>query len=93
LEKARAFMRENAFMPEAEIRSESIRYSCDIPAQSLAYKLGEYFLLAQREEMRAKLGDRFELRDFHDAVLKPGALPLPLVRENVADFMLPMNAA
>jgi len=84
LEQARAFMRENAFMPEAEIRSESIRYSCDIPGQSLAYKLGEYFLIAQRQEMRARLGERFDLRDFHDAVLKPGGLPLSLVAANVA---------
>ena len=84
LEHARAFMRENAFMPETEIRSESIRYSCDIPAQSLAYKLGEYFLRAQRDQMRSRLGDRFDLRDFHDAVLKPGGLPLSLVAENVA---------
>lgn len=84
LERARTFMRENAFMPETEIRSESIRYSCDIPAQSLAYKLGEYFLMAQREQMRSRLGDQFDLRDFHDAVLKPGGLPLSLVAENVA---------
>jgi uncharacterized protein (DUF885 family) len=84
LDEARAFMRENAFMPEAEVRSESIRYSCDIPAQSLGYKLGEYFLRARRDEMRARLGPRFDLRDFHDAVLKPGGLPLPLVAQNVA---------
>lgn len=83
LERARAYLREYAFVPENEIQSESIRYSCDIPAQSLAYKLGEYFLMAQREEMRARLGERFDLRDFHDAVLEPGGLPLPLVAENV----------
>jgi uncharacterized protein (DUF885 family) len=84
LERARTFMRENAFMPETEIRSESIRYSCDIPGQSLAYKIGEHFLMERREEMRGQLGQRFELRDFHDAVLKPGALPLPLVADNIA---------
>lgn len=84
LEQARGFMRENAFMPETEIRTESLRYSCDIPGQSLAYKLGEYFLMARREEMRARLGERFDIRDFHDAVLKPGGLPLSLVADNVA---------
>jgi len=41
LERARDFMREHAFLSAAEIASESIRYSCDIPAQSLAYKLGD----------------------------------------------------
>ena len=79
LEKGRAYMRDNSFISEREIATESIRYSCDIPAQSLAYKLGDTFLIAQRERMRAALGARFDLRDFHDAVLKPGALPLPLV--------------
>jgi uncharacterized protein (DUF885 family) len=84
LEQARDYMRENAFFPETEIRSETLRYSCDLPGQAVAYKLGEHFLVAQREMMRARLGERFDLRDFHDAVLKPGALPLPLVAENVA---------
>src|SRR3546814_7562755 len=41
LEQARDYLREHAFMPETEIRSESIRYSCDIPGQALAYKLGD----------------------------------------------------
>lgn len=83
LERARAFMRENAFIPEQEVRSESLRYSCDIPGQSLAYKVGEHQLIAAREEMRARLTADFDIRDFHDAVLKPGALPLPLVVKNI----------
>lgn len=83
LEQARDYMRENAFMPESEIRSESVRYSCDIPGQALAYKLGDTVLHEAREKMRTALGDRFDIRDFHDAVLKPGALPLPLVQQNV----------
>jgi uncharacterized protein (DUF885 family) len=83
LEKARDYMRANSFMSETEIRTESIRYSCDIPGQSLAYKLGDTFLLRQRDRMKVALGDRFDIRDFHDAVLRPGALPLPLVGENV----------
>jgi uncharacterized protein (DUF885 family) len=84
LTQAREFMKENAFLSEPEICSESIRYSCDIPAQALAYKLGEYFLMDQRERMRSRLGNQFDLRDFHDAVLKPGGLPLQLVAENVS---------
>ncbi|NIJ39478.1 uncharacterized protein (DUF885 family) [Sphingopyxis panaciterrae] len=85
LEQARDYMRENAFMPEKEIRSESVRYSSDIPGQALAYKLGDTVLYEAREKMRAALGNRFDLRDFHDAVLKPGALPLPLVQRHVED--------
>jgi uncharacterized protein (DUF885 family) len=83
LEQARDYMRACSFMPEVEIKSESIRYSCDIPGQALAYKLGDSYLLALRERMRAALADRFDIRDFHDAVLKPGSLPLALVAANV----------
>ncbi len=83
LERARDYMRANSFMPETEICSETIRYSCDVPAQALAYKLGDAFLLEQRERMQSALGDRFDIRDFHDAVLIPGGLPLPMVAANV----------
>ncbi|MBE1529948.1 uncharacterized protein (DUF885 family) [Sphingopyxis sp. OAS728] len=85
LEKARDYMREKAFMPETEIRSETVRYSCGIPGQALAYKLGDTVIHDAREKMRAALGNRFDIRDFHDAVLKPGALPLPLVEQQVEE--------
>jgi uncharacterized protein (DUF885 family) len=77
LERSREFMRENTSMSDAEIRSETLRYSCDIPAQALAYKLGDTELLRARETSRAKLGDRFDLRDFHARVMAFGAMPLP----------------
>ncbi|MBW2368557.1 MAG: DUF885 domain-containing protein [Deltaproteobacteria bacterium] len=77
LEKARDYMRENAFMSEAEVFSESVRYSCDIPAQSLAYKLGDIQMLRLREKMQVALGEKFDIRDFHQAVLHPGGMPLP----------------
>lgn len=83
IEEARQYLRNNGFMPEAEIHSETIRYSCDMPGQALAYKLGDTFLYDARERMRTALGDRFDIRDFHDAVLKPGALPLPLLKQHV----------
>lgn len=83
LERARRYMHDHAFMPAAEIESETIRYSCDMPGQALAYKLGDTFLLDERRRMRAALGPAFDVRDFHAAVLDPGALPLPLVSGNV----------
>lgn len=83
LEQARDYMRANGFMPEREVQSETLRYSCGIPAQALAYKLGDDFLFAERGRMQAALGKEFDLRDFHDAVLKPGGLPFPLVARNI----------
>lgn len=83
LEQAREYMRENAFLSEQEVLTESVRYSCDIPAQSLAYKLGDVKFMSLRTEMAARLGPRFDIREFHDAILSEGALPLSLVESNV----------
>ncbi len=77
LEQARAYLRANSAMAETEVRSETIRYSCDIPAQSLAYKLGDGKMLEYRDRMRARMGPRFSLPTFHAAVIDAGALPLP----------------
>jgi uncharacterized protein (DUF885 family) len=77
LERARDYMRAYSGMPETEIRTESIRYSCDYIGQALAYKLGDTQILAMRERMRRALGARFDLKHFHAAILGPGALPMP----------------
>lgn len=77
LERAREYLRTHGGVAETEIFTESLRYSCDIPGQSLAYKLGDTEILAMRERMRRALGARFNLKKFHAAVLGPGALPLP----------------
>jgi uncharacterized protein (DUF885 family) len=77
LERAREYLRAHCAMAETEIRSETIRYSCDIPGQSLAYKMGDTQILEFRDRMRQALGDRFDIKRFHAAVLGPGALPLP----------------
>jgi len=76
LEKARDYMRENSFLSENEICSESLRYSCDTPAQALAYKLGDAEIMRLREKMHEELGERFDIRDFHRAMLHPGGMPL-----------------
>jgi uncharacterized protein (DUF885 family) len=83
LEQAREYMRHHSGMAEAEILSESLRYSCDLPAQALAYKLGDVEILDMRERMRSSLGQGFDLRDFHASVLGMGALPLPELRGHV----------
>ena len=77
LERARDYMRQYSGMAEAEVLTETLRYSCDLPAQSLAYKLGDTQILELRDRMRQGLGTNFRLRDFHAAVLESGALPLP----------------
>lgn len=77
LERAREYMRDNSGMAEAEIASETLRYSSDIPAQALAYKLGDTQIYQLRERMQSVLGARFSLKKFHTAVVCAGSLPLP----------------
>jgi uncharacterized protein (DUF885 family) len=77
LERAREYLRHHTGMTEAEIESETLRYSCDIPAQSLAYKLGDTRLLDIREKLKSALGDNFSLSRFHQAILDVGSIPLP----------------
>lgn len=83
LEQARDYMRIHSGMPEAEILTESVRYSCDVPAQALAYKLGDSKILALRERMRHAFGMRFDLKEFHAAILGSGALPIPVLEWHV----------
>ena len=64
------------------IANEVDRYIA-YPGQALAYKVGQLELLRLRAEARARQGDRFDIRRFHDAVLGEGALPLPVLRQVV----------
>jgi uncharacterized protein (DUF885 family) len=74
---AREYMREHSGMTEVEILTETVRYSCDIPAQALAYKLGDAKIFALRDRMSEALGPAFTMKAFHEAVLGPGAMPFP----------------
>jgi len=78
-EQAKDYLREHTMCAEGEIASDTLRYSCGIPAQSLAYKLGDEEILRMRQKVRARLGQRFSLRDFHSAILGAGGLPLPVL--------------
>lgn len=83
LEKARAYMREVTSLSELEIDSESLRYSVSLPGQALAYRTGYDALWDLRHRAEKTLGKRFDIRDFHAAVLGSGARPLPLVEASV----------
>jgi uncharacterized protein (DUF885 family) len=57
------------------------------PGQALAYKTGELEILALRDEAKRELGERFDLRDFHEAVLAEGQVSMPILRERVRTWI------
>jgi uncharacterized protein (DUF885 family) len=69
-------------MDEPNIQTEVDRY-ISWPGQALAYKLGQLEILKLREEARQKLGNKFDLRAFHDEVLGSGPLPLDVLHSQV----------
>jgi uncharacterized protein (DUF885 family) len=81
-EQAIAYMREKTGMPETDVVAEIERYLV-MPGQALAYKVGMNTLLRLREEAKAGLGDKFDLKGFHDLVLTGGDLPLTLLEQRV----------
>jgi uncharacterized protein (DUF885 family) len=74
-----------AHAPEVSL-AEVDRY-ISWPGQALAYKTGQLKILSLRREAEQTLGPRFDIRDFHDAVLRDGTLPLELLQEQVEKYI------
>ena len=55
--------------------------------QALSYKMGQLEVLRLRHEAEAGLGDRFDIKGFHDTMIASGAMPLPLLAEAVEDWI------
>ncbi|PYV92466.1 MAG: DUF885 domain-containing protein, partial [Acidobacteria bacterium] len=76
------FFRQHTAMDEPNIQTEVDRYIA-WPGQALAYKVGQMKILELRDRAKAKLGNRFDIRAFHDQVLGNGALPLDILEIEV----------
>ena len=76
------FFKDNAAKTELDIINEIDRYIGN-PGQALAYKVGQLKLMALRQDAENALGERFDIRAFHDAMLGGGALPLDLLEQRM----------
>src|SRR5688500_5480490 len=85
-EQAIAFMHERGSLPMVDAEIEVDRYTV-WPGQALAYKIGQREIERARAEVTEKMGDRFDLRAFHDEVLGHGSLPLATLRREILGWV------
>ncbi len=80
------YMKMNTGMAQSDVVSEIERYIV-LPGQATSYKVGMMKLLELREKAKLALGEKFDLRDFHDVVLKNGAVPLNILERFIDDYI------
>jgi uncharacterized protein (DUF885 family) len=81
-ERALDYLASNTALSLHEVTTEVDRY-ISWPGQALSYKLGEYTIWQLRRDAEARLGEEFDLRDFHDFILGLGSVPLDILRDEV----------
>ena len=85
-EDAIQYLLDNTPNTESAIEKAIERYIV-MPSQATAYKIGMIKLIELREKAKAALGDKFDIRMFHDVVLKNGALPLDVLEQLVDEYI------
>ena len=85
-ERAIAYFRDYTALPEHEINTEIDRYIA-WPAQALSYYLGEDAIIKSRAKAEKTLGQKFNVRAFHDTVLELGSVPIPVLQTRIDRFI------
>jgi uncharacterized protein (DUF885 family) len=86
------YFHEHSAIDETSIQAEVDRYIA-WPAQATAYKIGQLKILELRDRAKKALGDKFDLRAFHDQVLDAGALPLDVLTDRIDAWIAAQKAA
>ena len=81
------YMVTNSGLTRADVEAEVDRYLV-WPGQATAYKIGELKIRELREKAKAKLGERFDLRRFHNALIDNGALPLSVLEQMIDEWIV-----
>jgi len=80
------FMYENSAVKEARAVAEAERFMA-IPGQALAYKIGQLKIREIRDNAEARLGDKFDVKDFHTQILMDGPMPLSMLESKLDDWI------
>ena len=91
-DRAITFMTEHTALAGNNIANEVDRY-ISWPAQALGYKIGQLTILALREKAKKELGEKFDIRKFHDEVLGAGALPMDVLQTRIDAWIAAQKAA
>ncbi|TFW16861.1 DUF885 domain-containing protein [Duganella callida] len=86
------FFHDHSGIEEVEVQSETDRYIV-WPGQALGYKIGQLKILELRDYARKELGDRFDIRAFHDQVLGAGALPMDVLESHIKEWVASQKKA
>jgi len=85
-QRAIEYMLNNSALTETNVMNEVDRYIA-WPGQALAYKMGELKIRELRQRTQEALGDRFDVRDFHDAILENGSVPLKVLEQQIETYI------
>jgi len=86
------FFHDHSTIDETSIQAEVDRYIA-WPGQALAYKIGQLEILKLRDQAKKELGDKFDIRAFHDQVIDSGAMPLDVLDERITTWIATQKSA